>query len=570
MIEKELLLPEGAELEIEGIELGERKVSIKVSSVHAAAPCPYCGVESGKVNTAYYRKPADLPCVGHVLELQLKVRSFFCKNEACGYQTFAERFPEVVAPYARRTERLAANQQEVAFAVGGEVGARLLTMLGMPISPDTLIRLIRRTPEPAVVTPRVLGVDDWAKKKGQSYGTILVDLEAHRVIDLLDERSAAALTQWLQAHPGVEIISRDRGTDYIKGATAGAPEATQVADRWHLLKNLHEALERLLTEKPACLKAVAEPLHSQDDEAHAQERHPISDIDFREEVDASSAPQPEPLTQAARPTQARRDRKQDRYELVCTLHEEGLSLREIGRRLQMSYRTVRKYLQATSCPFYPEQVKRGHSKLAPFLGYLTAQWQKGGHNASQLFREIQEQGFAGSRGLVARWAVDQRQHLPDSPQPSPSPAPPRAQRIIPWGPARTAWLLFTPEADLDEDDQLALARIKQVDADVAQAHHFVHTFQQIVRDQQPEPLTAWLQAVKASGVAALKTFANGILHDLAAVTNALASPWSNGQTEGQAGAPRARLKFIKRQMYGRANFDLLRRRVLGSPPLALP
>lgn len=230
MVETEFLLPKGAGLKVEEIEIDESQVAMKVSSTHAAVACPYCGAESSKVNTSYYRAPAtDLPCAGYRMVLQMKMRSFFCKNEDCGYQTFAERFPEIVAPYPRRTERLAANQREVALAVGGEVGARLLTMLGMGVSPDTLIRLVRQAPEPEVVTPRVLGVDDWAKKKGKSSGTILVDLEAHCVVDLLEERSAEALAKWLQAHPGVKIISRAQwapgATDYIKGATEGAPKA---------------------------------------------------------------------------------------------------------------------------------------------------------------------------------------------------------------------------------------------------------------------------------------------------------------------------------------------------------
>ena len=564
MIESEFLLPKESGLAVEEIEIDESQVVMKVSAMRGIAECPYCGSESRKVNTSYYRKPADLSCAGYVMMLQLKVRSFFCENEECGYRTFAERFPEVVAPYARRTERLAANQREVAFAVGGEVAARLLTILGMPVSPDTLIRLVRRAPEPEVVTPRVLGVDDWAKKKGQSYGTILVDLEEHRVIDLLEERSAESLTKWLKTHPGVEIISRDRATDYIKGATEGAPEATQVADRWHLLKNLHEAIERLLTEKPVCLKAAAKLPEAQAERSHESESSPIPDIDFREVMDASSATQPKPLNQAERQKQARHDRKQERFDLVCTLHEEGLSMREIGRRMQMSYRTVSKYLKAKSSPFYPEQVKRGQSKLDPFLDYLTSRWEAGCHNASQLFREIQHQGFEGSRGLVARWAVDQPKSFSGLPQSDRTQTVTRTTRVIPWRPSRVAWLLFTTEDDLDEDDQLALERVKHTDPDVALAHRFVYTFRQMVRNQEPVQLTSWLQDVKDSGIAALKSFANGIQQDLAAVTNALSSPWSNGQTEGQVN----RLKFIKRQMYGRANFDLLRRRVLGSPALA--
>lgn len=388
MITSELFLPEGAGLVVEKIEIAEKKVVLKVGCMATTATCPSCGHESNRVNSHYHRKPADLPCVGYGVQLQMRVRRFFCDNSGCGHRTFAERFPAVVAPYARRTERLAVQQQQVAFEVGGEVGARLLNILGMPVSPDTLIRMVRRAPEPAVAAPRVLGVDDWAKKKGQSYGTILVDLEEHQVIDLLPERSAESFAEWLQAHPGVEIISRDRGTDYIKGATEGAPEAIQVADRWHLLQNLREALERLMTEKPACLKAAAAPVAQPEELAPHSQLNLLFAVASQSKGKAVATAEPKPTTQPERRKQARRARKQERYELVHSLHAEGVSVRDIGRRLNMSYHTIDKYLQADSCPFYPEQVKRGRSKLDPYLDYLTARWQAGGHNASQLWREL--------------------------------------------------------------------------------------------------------------------------------------------------------------------------------------
>lgn len=564
---KELFLPDGSGLGIEEIAIVEKKVIIQVSSTRTTAKCPHCSRESSRVNSRYPRKPADLPCAGYVVQLQMRVRSFFCDNEGCAHRTFAERFPEVVAPYARRTERLAAQQQQVAFAVGGEVGARLLKILGMPVSPDTLIRLVRRAPEPEVTTPRVLGVDDWAKKKGQSYGTILVNLEAHQVVDLLPERSAEALAQWLESHPGVEIISRDRGTEYIKGATDGAPEAMQVADRWHLLKNLREALERLLTEKPACLKAAATPPAAQEEPAHQPQQSQVLAIASESKKKPITAAEAQPMTQQERQKQARHARKQERYDLVHSLHAEGLSIREIGRRLHISYHTTSKYLRADSCPFYPEQVQRGKSKLDPYLDHLTARWQEGSHNASQLWRELQAQGFDGSRGLVAKWAAARRKKLPaTAPAAQRQAAPARSPRSIPWRPARTAWLLFKPTADLDEEEEQALERIKQVDPSVAQAHELVHTFQQLIRNQQSDSLASWIQEAISSGIAALVSFANGIQQDLAAVRNALSSSWSNGQTEGQVN----RLKFIKRQMYGRANFDLLRRRVLGFPAAPSP
>jgi hypothetical protein len=259
-------------------------------------------------------------------------------------------------------------------------------------------------------------------------------------------------------------------------------------------------------------------------------------------------PEPAPvLTKAEQRKQVRLARKQERYDQVRTLHAEGLSAREIGRQLQMSFYTVRKYLHAARCPVYPAAVKRGVSKLDHFLDYLTERWLAGCHNASQLWREIAQQGFTGSRGLVAKWAVAQRQVLSAQPPQHQlaSPLSTPAKQVTPWRAGRTAWLLVKPETLLDEAEQQALLRIKQADAAVAQAHQLVHAFQQMMRERKPDHLLSWIQEVVDSGLDALTSFANGIRQDFEAVKNALALPWSNGQTEGQVN----RLKLIKRQMY---------------------
>lgn len=556
-----LLLPDEAGIQVDQIEIMGGSVTIRVSSIHTCAPCPDCHTASMRRHGHYRRKPADFACGGRCVKLDLQVRRYFCDNPTCLRRTFGERFPVVVAAHARRTERLAEQQQFMAFVAGGEAGARLLSSLAMPTSADTLLRLIRNAPESALSTPRVLGVDDFALRKGLSYGTILIDLETHRPVDLLPERSTETLATWLQTHPGVEIISRDRGVEYSQGATQGAPAATQVADRWHLLKNLREAVEWLLLDKPACLRAAAqpqpEPLAVSESIARPARPPEVNPGQKIAVVTTSLV-----LTKAEQRKQMRLARKQERYEQVRTLHAEGRSAREIGRQMQMSFYTVRKYLQAECCPVYPTSVKRGGSKLEHFLAYLTARWQAGCHNASQLWREIDQQGFTGSRGLVAKWAATQRPLLPPKTSKCQSLSPlPTPAKVIPWRAGRAAWLLVKPETELEAPEQQALLRIKQADVAVAQAHHLVHTFQQMLRQQKPDQLQAWLHDMIETGIAALVSFANGIRRDFEAVKNALALPWSNGQTEGQVN----RLKVIKRQMYGRAHFDLLRRRVLADP-----
>lgn len=554
----DILFPDIGMLAVAAVEVMEQKLVIHVAATTEAAVCSLCQIASTRVHSHYYRFPHDLPCVGQSVRLQIRVRRFFCDNGGCAKRTFAEQFPLLLAIRARRTERLIVRLKRVAYEVSAESGRRLLAWLDIDCTADRLLRLVRADDEPDVKTPRVLGVDDWAKRKGRAYGTILVDLESHEIIDLLPERSAETFSQWLAAHPGVEIISRDRGNDYIKGATEGAPHAVQVADRWHLLSNLRDAVERLLVTKPACLLAAAEKPVDERTAVIAPVRGNTLEVDEprNERTEDCTVV---PTTRETLRTQARRARKQERFDLVRTLHTEGLSDREIGRQMKMNTETVRKYIAAESCPFYPEGVRRG-SQLDPYRDYLLEQWNIGRHNASQLWREIQGQGFNASRGVVAKWATQERKRLPKT-EKNDSPvmplAPPR--KVIPWSPRRTAWLLVKREEEMDEVEKEALERVKQADAMVANVHQLVQAFQAMVRGRQSEKLRAWLDEVAMTGVEALVSFANGIEQDFTAVFNALHLPWSSGQTEGQIN----RLKFVKRQMFGRANFDLLRRRVLG-------
>jgi transposase len=423
-------------------------------------------------------------------------------------------------------------------------------------------------------------VDEWAKRKGQSYGTILVDLEAHRPVDLLPDKSAESFAKWLREHPGVEIISRDRGKEYIKGATEGAPEAIQVADRYHLLTNLRDTLKRLLESNRACLKAAAEKaMEPYQDEYQELKQEQVSHTDIEshsasgenlvdkhtQKKQLETTPQLETtqkLTRAEQEKQARRSIRQERYEAVLQLHQQGVSIRGIARRLKLSRPTVRKYIEAEICPMYPEDVKRG-SKLDPYAGYIQQRWEAGCHNASQIWRELLYLGFDGSRGLVACWVSKQRTRDSSSFAVSPSPdsEPMPNPEVVPWSPSRASWVLVSEEDELKEEDKQALERMKQADEKVAEAYDLGQRFTKMVRERQHESLLPWLEDVARSKIDALTGFANGIKQDLAAVTNALSLPWSNGQTEGQVN----RLKLIKRQMYGRANFDLLRRRVLARP-----
>jgi transposase len=555
----DVLFPAELQLRVDRVEMEKDTVNISVTSTNGRSICPHCQATSERVHSSYQRHPADLPLAGYTVRLDMTVHRFFCDNCSCESKTFTERIPAFIQHYARRTNRLANRQKKVAFEAGGEGGKRVLVALDMPVSSDTLLDLIHSDPEPEVETPRVLGVDDWAQRKGHSYGTILVDLEDHQPVDLLPDRSAESFANWLREHPGVEIISRDRGVEYIKGATEGAPDADQVADRWHLLSNLRDTMKRLLESKSACLKAAAD--ESNHTEAAAREQMELS-VSHAEKPNAEAARKAAELPDAsAKLTKAEKRklegqaRRQERYEAVKELHDQGLYIAEIARLLNMDWKTVNKYVQADECPLYPEKRSRRPRKLDPYKEYITQRWQSGCHSSTEILHEIRQLGYNGSRSIMMDW-VSKTLKPPRSSHPRLS-----SRTIVPWSPSRASWLLVKKKDELTEEDKHALERMKQVDGKVAEAYDLGQRFTEMVRERQSEALLPWLEDATSSGIVALKQFAKGIEQDLAAATNALSLPWSNGQTEGQVN----RLKLIKRQMYGRASFALLRKRVLADP-----
>ena len=390
----DVLLPESSCFFLEQLSVDPATVTLTLAATPPEALCSRCRHPSSRIHCWYHRSVADLPWARIPVRLQLHVRKFVCRNPDCPQTIFAERFPAIVAPCARRTLRLADDQRHLALDHGGEAGARTATRLGMPTSPDTLLRLTHQTPAAEPETPRVLGVDDWAWRKGRTYGTILVDLEQHQPIDLLPDRTAETLRQWLAEHPGVEIISRDRAGAYADGATQGAPDAIQVADRFHLLQNVREALQRMLDRnqegRRAAVEPPAEPAGADPDPVptslgttldpptpYAPVLQPsVTDTDCpvrAQEAGSESAVMPVPApvgggndlpavplgSQAERQRQERRARRYARYTEVRALHAQGLSIREIADQLHLSRQTVRRFIAADAFPERGRPRKRG-------------------------------------------------------------------------------------------------------------------------------------------------------------------------------------------------------------------
>jgi transposase len=536
------LLPDTAHLRLEHIRVDSNQLILTVGATRAEVTCPLCHQPAQRVQSKYTRTLADLPWASTRVQLQLHVRRFFCPNPTCIRKIFTERLPDLVVPYARRTNRLRDQLLAAGFALGGEAGARHCARQGMPISPDTLLALLRRSFAPAHPTPRVLGVDDWSFRRGKSMGTILVDLEQHRPIDLLPESTEEVFSAWLAAHPGVEIISRDRGEAYAAGGKAGAPDAIHVADRWHLLKNLSDSVQKLMARHTAALRQAAQTATPGADPAV---------------LPPARQPAPPPRRRARKRKPAtvsfQRTRQLAMYEQVRALSNQGWSVAALARHLKLTKMTVRKYRDMET--FRDQRTTARPSAVEAYRALVEQRWAEGCTEVKQLWQDLQAQGYQGSYKTV--WLFTRGWHPPLVPSPLAPPVPPTPPARTP----RQAMWLLTREPDaLDDEERAYRDRLCEVCPEARAAKALTQTFGTMVRERQVDQLDTWLAEAQASGVGELRRFALGLRQDYAAVRAALEYEWSQGQTEGQVN----RLKQIKRQMYGRAKFDLLRLRVLHS------
>jgi transposase len=543
------LLPDATTLRLDACEVDEAaaQITLAVQSTQTSAPCPLCATPARRIHSDYERTLADLPWSQYRVCLQLRVRKWFCRNRACQRRIFTERLPTVAAPWARRTLRLAQRLVALGIALGGKAGVRLGHAWELRVSRNTLLRLLRRHPGPALPTPTVLGVDDFALRKGQTYGTVLIDLERQQPVALLPDRTADTLAQWLQAHPGVRVIARDRATAYADGARQGASAATQVADRFHLLRNLAEAVEQVFHQHRRVLQDIHGPSVGLPLAGAAQPT-----------VIEAPAP-PVALLPSSAGASPRHTHRRRRYEQVCHLAQQGWTFRAIAQQVGLHRKTVAQYVRADSFPVRA----RPKSVLDPYKPYLLACWNRGCRTGMRLYEEIQQQGYRGGRSTVLGYLTQLRKTQGLAPRTrTMQPSPPVTDPSVPCGTPRQATrLVLRQPAHLTAADQALLDQLQQAHPAFAQAIALAQGFAQLLRARQPEQLDTWLQQAATSSLAAFRRLAKSLQRDYAAVKAGVTLPWSTSPVEGHIN----RLKMLKRQMFGRARLALLSRRFLRAP-----
>ena len=545
------LLPSLHLLHLDSYDLlpSEHRLALHLTSTQTQATCPICGQPSHRVHSRYTRTLSDQPCVAFSLTLILQVCKFFCSNPNCRRRIFTERLPEVAAPWARKTVRFIQQLQSIGLALGGAAGARLGNRLGIAICGSTLLNQIAKLQLPDFKTPKALGVDDFAFRKGHHYGTILVDLETHQPIALLADRKAETLTEWLQTHPGIEILSRDRSKIYKKAMTEGAPMAVQVADRFHLVTNLSEVLERTLGSYRSELKTVEQ----------IQQKAAVT---AAEEKIVIAKPKPTATEKAQQRILANQKRRIKQQKVIKAMRTQNYRPCDIAKKVGVSRTTVERYAKAAAFPTVPARRPTfGRSLLSPYQQQLLAWWNEGIRRPRVLMERLTPLGYEGTLRTLQRYISRLRtaQGLPpirvrvDKPLPKVE-----LPKQPPFTPRQAAYLMILkPENRLDREVDL-LARMAKKHPDLALLLDLSRAFLQMLRQQQADMLDDWLEKASSSSIKPLQTFVKELVEDYEAVKASMSYNWSNGPVEGLNN----KLKMLKRQMYGKASVGLLAKRFI--------
>jgi transposase len=508
------LVPTGFAVESAFCEVD--KTTITVRSSRSFGLCPSCGTVSRRVHSHYRRRVTDLPLSGRIVQLVVIARRFRCDAVLCGRQIFTERFADdVLAPSARRTTRLDCIVHHLGLALGGRPAASFAKRLTLPVSKDTLLRVVRRRSRPPAEPLRVVGIDDWAWRRNHRYASIICNLERRRIVTFLPDRESATAQAWFAAHPTIAVVARDRGGGYGEAAAKALPHAVQVADRWHLMENASRAFLDAVRKSMRRIRAVI----------------------------GATTINPELLTAAERLQYEGYLRREETNAVILALSKNGTSIKQIVRQTGYSRKLVRQVIRGERSDVF----RTRQSSLDLHLPWLDDQWASGCRNGAELWRRLTARGFRGSLRVISEWATRRRRAEKADAQ--------NLQRIPS---ARTIARLMTIGRDLlSKAETVTVAAIETGVPTLVEAREIIAEFHIMIRRKAEAGLTPWIERARASLVA---SFASGVVKDEAAVRAAITLPWSKGQTEGQI----TRLKLVRRQMYGRGKIDLLQARLIGA------
>lgn len=520
-------------MSLETIEVQNQTIIVHLHATSSTALCPRCGTPGSRVHSLYVRTIADIAFGERGLVLKLQVRKWICREASCPQRIFAERFPKLVQRYARMTDRLIEALQAIGVTTNGADAARIASSLGMPTTAKTIIRRVLQLPLPSEGSLYKVGIDEWAWKKGYTYGTILIDLEKRRVVQLLADRSVETSKTWFRKHPEIDLVSRDRGKIFREAATDGAPQANQVVDRFHLQKNFAEALEKFFRKQERALKKA---IQGSTGKTRSVERAAV----------------PEKVAQAR---QARHRQQVKLHKRIWKLYRQGYHKEQIAQLVGVSSRKVYRALEQETPP-PPRRRVRSSSIVDPYLSYLTSRWNQGCHNVAQLYKEIVAQGYTGTQRTLQMRLRPFRQKVarPVSKQTVIWDKPPSSRGV--------ALMIVRPEQSRTREQTAYLGQLIQSNETVAVVFELAQDFGRLLRKREGQArLEQWKATVRASGIAELIAFVDGLADDAEAVANGCSLTWSNGMVEGFVN----KVKAIKRSSYGQAGFPLLQRRVLLHP-----
>jgi len=506
---------------LSGIRLGtphiiDFKIHVPARSIQKTAKCPCCAKRSKYIHSSYVRVLRDLPMSTRCVSINLTARKFFCKNPDCKRMIFTEQPGDEIKAYSRMTNRTRQRLQSIS----------------LPVSPSTALRFVDSLPIPLIDKVRVLGIDDWAYRKGLSYGTLLVNIETRQAIDLLEGRDGVALKKWLKQHPEVETVTRDRASSYSSAVSAVLPNAEQVADRFHLLANLSDSVYEVIR-------------HEYRDLSNSLLEDSPPQVTIAPDISDE-----EPTKGPGKEKGEMNDYFKARFDKVKEMLKDGVSVKSIAKSLQMSRNTVRRYSKMDILLNKGIHIRNNYNEYKEIIEREFSE----GKNITTIFDSITKAGFKGGKSSF----YEQFKDHPMRTNPETKTLTVVKQRLM--SPRKIArYLRFADLSKIENNfEREIMISLFSKNTILEKLRLQILSFKDLLLGNDDSLLEDWMNKTWAIGKFQLQSFVRGLRSDIKAVRNAIKTNWSNGQVEGQVN----RLKSIKRQMYGRASFELLRRKVI--------